>query len=107
MVYGSDESGRCDPDSLLVAKVYLVTARTSRLPKKRRFSYARVGTQAVWRSYTRNRLFCTFCTAGSFSADGRLFQVLVNQKNSNGIAAIAEIVESRVLAGTAEATGFA
>jgi len=32
MVYGSDGSGRCDPDPLLVAKVYLVTARTSRLP---------------------------------------------------------------------------
>ena len=34
MVYGSDGSGRCDPDPLLVAKVYLVTARTSRLPTK-------------------------------------------------------------------------
>lgn len=37
MVYGSDGSGRCDPDPLLVAKVYLVTARTSRLPTKGRF----------------------------------------------------------------------
>lgn len=34
MVYGSDGSGRCDPDPLLVANVYLVTARTSRLPTK-------------------------------------------------------------------------
>ena len=39
MVYGSDGSGRCDPDPLLVAKVYLVTARTSRFPTWGRFLF--------------------------------------------------------------------